>query len=69
MFVVQKRDSVKSSWHTCQYRGKKCRFSDIAKARIAYRHQKEVLEKKNSEAGISKGLLRIFDTLTGSEVE
>lgn len=65
MYVVQKRDSEKSQWHTCNYKGKKCRFSDITKARTAYRMQKESSDgKKHPDRQY-----RIFCTLTNGEVE
>ena len=65
MYVVQKRDSDKSQWHTCSYNGRKCRFSDIAKARMTYRHQKDSSDgKKHPDRQY-----RIYDSITGKEVQ
>lgn len=65
MFVLQKRDSEKSLWHTCSYNGKKCRYTDIAKARIAFRAQKSSADgKKHPDRQY-----RIIDTLTNTEVD
>ncbi len=64
MYVVQKRDSEKSHWHTCNYNGRKCRYSDISKARMAYR-----LQKENSDAQKHPDRqYRILDTLTNEEI-
>ncbi len=65
MYVVQKRDSEKAQWHTCSCNGKKCRFSDIAKARAAFRKQKETSDAKKHP----DRQYRIYDTLSSSEVQ
>lgn len=65
MYVLQKRDSDNAQWHTCNYKGKKCRYTEIAKARIAFRMQ------KNSPDSLKHPgrQFRILDTLTGEEVD
>lgn len=64
MYVLQKRDSEKAAWHTCSYKGKKCRFTELNKARIAYRIHKESADgKKHPDRSY-----RIYDTLTGNDV-
>ena len=64
MYVVQKRDSEKSQWHTCSYKGRKCRFTELARARAAYRGQKESADgKKHPDRQY-----RILDTMTNTEV-
>ncbi|MBP3783881.1 MAG: hypothetical protein J6I68_11600 [Butyrivibrio sp.] len=65
MYVVQKRDSEKAQWHTCSYNGKKCRFSDIAKARTAFRKQKGTSDAKKHP----DRQYRIYDTLSNSEAQ
>jgi len=63
MYVLQKRDSENSSWHTCQYKGKKCRYTDIARARTAFRLQKESSDGRKHP----QRQYRIIDTLTNEE--
>ena len=65
MYVVQKRDSEKAQWHTCSYQGKKCRFSDIARARTAFRHQKLSSDAKKHPTRE----YRIYDSLENVEVD
>jgi hypothetical protein len=65
MFVLQKRNTANSQWHTCSYNGKKCRFNDIAKARTAFRKQKETADAKKHP----DRQYRIYDTLTGGETQ
>ena len=65
MYVLQKRDSDKSLWHTCSYKGKKCRYADIAKARIAFRKQEE---SSNGRKHPDRQY-RIFDTTNNVEVD
>ncbi len=65
MYAVQKRDSEKAQWHTCSYKGRKCRFTDIARARTAYREQKDSTDaKKHPERQY-----RIFDTTNNVEAQ
>ena len=65
MYVVQKRDSEKAQWHTCSYNGKKCRYTEIARARIAFRNQKESADAKKHP----NRQYRIFCSLTNTEVQ
>ena len=65
MFVVQKRDTDKAQWHTCSYNGKKCRYTDIAKARTSFRMQKSTSDARKHP----DRQYRIFDTVTNLEAE
>ena len=64
MFVVQKKENDASQWHTCNYNGKKCRYTDIAKARTAFRRQKESADGRRHP----DRQYRILDSLTDKEV-
>ena len=65
MYIVQRRDSDKGQWHTCSSGGRKCRFDDIARARIAYRHI------KTSEEGLKhpNRQYQILDTSANTAVD
>ncbi len=65
MYILQKRDSEKSHWHTCSFKGKKCKFEDLAKARTAYRLQKNSEEAKK----YPNRQYRILDSQTDEEVK
>ena len=65
MYILQKRENKKSAWKTCVYKNKKCKYSDIARARIAFRHH------KNSEDSMNhpEREFRIIDGETDTEVK
>ena len=65
MYILQRRESENSLWHTCSYKGRKCKFQDIAKARIAFRAAKNSDDFK-SHPGRE---LRILDSETDKEVK
>ena len=43
-FIVQRRDSENSSWHTCSLFGKKCKYGSVAEARASFRKLKHLPE-------------------------
>ena len=63
-YVVQRRDSENSQWHTCSLFGKKCRYESIADARISYRKLKDLPEHKK----VVSRTFRIHDTTLNKEV-
>ena len=65
MYIVQKRESEASHWHTCSYNGRKCRYEDIAGARSAFRRQKALPENESHP----NRQYRILDTNTNEEVK
>ncbi len=65
MYAVQKRDNENSQWHTCTYNGRKCRYTEIARARTAFRKQKETADAKRHP----DRQYRIYCTLTNKEVD
>ncbi|MCR5669888.1 MAG: hypothetical protein K6G10_02695 [Butyrivibrio sp.] len=65
MYILQKRDSESAQWHTCSYQGRKCRYTDIAKARTAYRMQKATSDAKKHP----DRQYRIYDTQAEKDVE
>ncbi len=65
MYILQRRDSDKSQWHTCSQNGRKCRYNQLADARTAYRREKGSEDFKKHPAR----QLRIYDTDGDCEVE
>ncbi len=65
MFIVQKRESLHSQWKTCSANGRKCRFEEIAIARIAYRKLKTTTDKEK-HPNIE---FRIIDSESNEEVD
>jgi len=65
VYVVQKKDLEKAQWHTCSFNGKKCRFSNIAKARLAFRRQKESSDGKKHP----NRQYRIYDSILDKEIQ
>ncbi len=65
MYIVQRRDSENSQWHTCIYKGRKCRFDDLPRARIAFRRQKETTDFEKCPGR----QFRILDSETNEEVK
>ena len=62
MYIVQKRDSDRATWHTCSYNGKKCRYEYIAEARTAFRKLKNMQDEAKSDTR----QFRIIDTEDGN---
>ena len=63
MFAVQKRDSENSAWHTCSNNKKKCRYSDLDKAK------RELLKRsKSAKERHPRWQYRILDTLSDNEI-
>ena len=65
MYILQRRDSDNSLWHTCSQKGRKCRFDVLPAARVAYRVEMETEDYKKHPTR----QLRIFDSSTNTEVD
>ncbi len=65
MYIVQRRDSEKAQWHTCSLYGRKCRYENIAEARIAFRKLKNLPENLK----VVLRTFRIWDAAENKEVD